>query len=569
MSQERIARQDGSIFAESSTDGFVARAFMRGAGHSADEVRRTPVIGICSSWSELNPCNGGLNEVVSAVKRGIRGAGGFALSFPTISLSEPFSRPSSMLLRNLMSMDVEEMIRSSPLDAVVVVGGCDKTVPAQLMGAISAGLPTLAITAGPRPVGVWKGKPLTIDDLWGMADERRCGRVSDDEWQALEGQLIAGFGTCNVMGTATTMSAIAEVLGFSLPGSSLHPSGSPARSEAAERTGARAVELAREGTPAAARVTLRSLENAVRVVCALGGSTNALVHLSAIAGRVGLSLDLTLVSEWVRTTPLLADVRPTGRFLLSDLDQAGGLPAVMRELADLLDLTLPAASGRPWHAEVPPRMAARAGSALHPAAEPARPGPGIAIVFGSLAPNGAVIKRAAATPGLLAHTGPAVVFDGVEDLNKRINDESLHIDENSVLVLRGVGPVGGPGMPEVGHLPIPTRLLSAGVTDMVRISDARMSGTAVGTVLLHVAPESAVGGPLSLVRDGDLIRLDVDGARLDLLIPEPELDRRRTELMERAVPRRGYARLYTQRVLQAPDGCDFDFLRHETLQQSS
>jgi dihydroxy-acid dehydratase len=569
VSQERIARQDGSVFSSPSIDGFIARAFMRGAGHSAEEIQRGPVVGVCSSWSELNPCNGGLDRVVAAVKSGVQRAGGYPLVFPTISLSEPFSRPSSMLLRNLMSMDVEEMIRSSPLDAVVVVGGCDKTVPAQLMGAVSADLPTLAITAGPRPVGEWNGEPLTIDDLWGLSDKRRCGLVSDTDWLRLEGSLNTGFGTCNVMGTATTMSAIAEVLGFALPGTSLHPSGSQERTAAAERTGERAVALAREGTTAATRISPAALENAVRVVCALGGSTNALIHLSAIAGRAGIELDLTHVGDWAATTPVLADVRPAGRFLLEDLEREGGVPAVIGALGDQYDLTVESASGKSWlHERVQPRPVVIRGALRQPD-DPAQGGAGIAVVFGSLAPHGAVIKRAAASRHLLTHSGPAVVFDGVDDLNARINDESLPIDENSVLVLRGVGPIGGPGMPEVGHLPIPTRLLNAGVTDMVRVSDARMSGTAVGTVVLHVSPESAADGPLRLVRDGDEIRLDVDAGTLDLVVPAAELHARAARLEPLRHSARGYAHLYSRSVLQAPQGCDFDFLRHERLHPSS
>lgn len=568
VSQERIAPQDGSVFSAPGTDGFIARAFMRGAGQAPADIRRRPVVGISSSWSELNPCNGGLDAVVAAVKRGVRRAGGFPLVFPTISLSEPFSRPSSMLLRNLMAMDVEEMIRASPLDAVILVGGCDKTVPAQLMGAVSADLPTLSITAGPRPVGTWKGQPLTIDDLWTLSDDRRCGRVSDAEWLELEGRLNTGFGTCNVMGTATTMAAVAEVLGFALPGTSLHPSGSRERAMAAERTGERAVELVREGTTAASRVTPRSLENAVRVVCALGGSTNALIHLSAIAGRVGIDLGLHQVGEWAATTPVLADVRPAGRFLLEDLERAGGVPAVVSLLAHALDLSVVSASGQPWAVECIPRDNISMEGVLRSPDAPPSAGAGIAVVFGSLAPDGAVIKRAAASPHLLTHTGRAVVFDGVDDLNDRINDESLPIDEHSVLVLRGAGPIGGPGMPEVGHLPIPTRLLDAGIKDMVRISDARMSGTAVGTVVLHVAPESAAGGPLRLVHDGDLIHLDVDAGRLDLLVSEAELQSRAARLAPRGEPVRGYAHLYARSVLQAPQGCDFDFLRHEDLRRS-
>jgi dihydroxy-acid dehydratase len=564
MSQEGTARRDGSQFSDESVDGFIARAFMRGGGRSAEAVRRRPVVGICSSWSELNPCNGGLRDVAAAVKRGVLAAGGFPLEFPTISISEPFSRPSSLLLRNLMSMDVEQMIRCSPLDAVVLLGGCDKTVPAQLMAAVSADIPTVAVTSGPRPVGRWKGAPLTIDDLWTMADERRRGALADADWARLEGCLNGGFGTCNVMGTATTMSAVAEVLGFAMPGSSLAPSGSAARLAVAETAGSRAVAAA-EGGGAAALVNKQSLENAFRVVCAIGGSTNAVIHLSAIAGRAGIRLDLEHFRAWAETTPILVDVRPAGRHLLADLDAEGGVPAVIRELAPLLDLTQPTSTGRTWGEAIVDLPELEGNGSLHRLDDPVRRGASIAVLQGSLAPEGAVVKRSAASDELLRHVGPAVCFDGVEDLNARINDPGLDIHAGSVLVLRGAGPRGGPGMPEVGHLPIPTRLLKEGVTDMVRISDARMSGTATGTVVLHVAPEAAAGGPLHLVRDGDLISLDVDGGRLDLLVPEDELQRRAPAAPSWFEPARGYDRLHYERVLQAPAGCDFDFLRHESL----
>jgi dihydroxy-acid dehydratase len=360
------------------------------------------------------------------------------------------------------------------------------------------------------------------------------------------------------------MSAVAEVLGFALPGSSLAPSGSAARLAAAEKAGTRAVAAA-GGGGAAAFVTRQSLENAFRVVCAIGGSTNAVLHLSAIAGRAGIQLDLEDFREWGRATPILVDVRPAGKHLLADLDAEGGIPAVVRELAPLLDLSLPTATGRTWADEIVDLPDLEGNGSLHRRDDPVRRGASIAVLSGSLAPEGAVVKRSAASDGLLKHVGPAVCFDGVEDLHARINDPALDIEAGSVLVLRGAGPRGGPGMPEVGHLPIPTRLLNAGVTDMVRVSDARMSGTATGTVVLHVAPEAAAGGPLQLVRDGDLISLDVDGGRLDLLVPADELQRRAPSATSWIEPARGYDRLHYERVLQAPHGCDFDFLRHESL----
>lgn len=561
MSQEKTGRGGGELFGEDSVDGFIHRAFLRGAGHSAAAVRRRPVIGICSSWSELNPCNAGLDVLAAAVRRGVTTAGGLPLVFPTISISEPYSRPSSLLLRNLMAMDVEQMIISSPIDAVVLLGGCDKTVPAQLMGAISAGKPALALTAGPRPVQRWRGDPLTTDDLWRMADDRRHGLLGDDDWTRLEGCLNGGIGTCNVMGTAITMAVVAEVLGFALPGTALLPASGAARQAAAEQIGAHIVDAARAGTSPAAFVTRESLENAFRVVCAVGGSTNVLIHLAAIAGRAGLDLTVEQLRAWSASTPVLADVRPSGRFLLADLEDAGGVPAIMRELRPLLRDGTRAADGRSW-AQVMMELPSYGGPALRGLADPIGTGGALAILTGTLAPDGAVIKRSAADPSLMRHTGRAVVFDGVADLRARIDDAGLGVDADSVLVLRGAGPKGGPGMPEVGHLPIPHRLLAAGVRDMVRVSDGRMSGTATGTVVLHVAPEAAVGGPLALVRDGDLIQLDVGAGILDLLVDAVELDRRQaTTIRPGNQPRRGYDRLHWDHVLAAPQGCDFDFLR--------
>jgi dihydroxy-acid dehydratase len=561
MSQEKTNRGGGELFGEDTTDGFIHRAFLRGAGHSAAAVRRRPVIGICSSWSELNPCNAGLDVLAAAVRRGVTAAGGLPFVFPTISISEPYSRPSSLLLRNLMAMDVEQMIISSPIDAVVLLGGCDKTVPAQLMGALSAGKPALALTAGPRPVQRWRGNPLAIDDLWQMADDRRRGLLGNDDWTRLEGCLNGGIGTCNVMGTAITMATVAEVLGFAMPGTALLPAGGAARQAAAEQTGTRVVDAARAGTSPAGFVTLASLENAFRVVCAVSGSTNALIHLAAIAGRAGLDLTVEQLRAWSASTPVITDVRPSGRFLLADLEDAGGVPAIMRELRPLLHDGTPAADGRSW-AQVMAELPSHSGPALRGLTDPVDSCGALAILTGTLAPDGAVIKRSAADPSLLRHTGRAVVFDGVADLRARIDDPGLGVDSDSVLVLRGAGPKGGPGMPEVGHLPIPDRLLAAGVRDMVRVSDARMSGTAIGTVVLHVAPEAAVGGPLALVRDGDLIQLDVNAGILDLLVDAVELDQRRAATTTPANrPRRGYDQLHWDHVLAAPQGCDFDFLR--------
>jgi dihydroxy-acid dehydratase len=594
MSQRDLVRGGGSLFADDGPDGLLHRAFLRGEGFSADEVRRRPIIGICTSFSELNPCNAGLPALAAAVKRGIASRGGLGLEFPTISLSEPFSRPTSMYLRNLMSMDVEEMISSSPIDGVVLLAGCDKTVPAQLMGALSADKPAVMVTAGPRPTSCWRDEPMTIDDVWPLIDDRRIGRLGDDEWQKLEGELNVGVGTCNVLGTATTMASIAEILGFAVPGAALLPANSSAQKALAERAGELIVDVVARDARPSALVTLASLENAFRVVCALGGSTNAVIHLVALAGRAGLTLSLDTLRTWGASTPLLADVRPSGRQLLADLERAGGVPALVRELAPLLDTSRPTVTGASWAAELesraaepPRRPGARnlgatgpaptvdiaAPAALRTLADPVAPaGGGLALLTGTLAPGGAVLKTSAASVALRRHRGRAVVFDGVADVNARIDDPALEADASSILILRGVGVRGAMGMPEVGHIPIPAKLARAGVSDMMRITDARMSGTATGTVIVHVTPEAAVGGPLAFVRDGDLIEVDVDAGRVDLLVEPDVLAARRAAVTEAPGseaagrfaadrPTRGFAWLHDQHVLQPDQGCDFDFLR--------
>ena len=551
------SKTGGFQFDGDGLEGLIHRMFMRGAGLSSDAVRRRPVIGICNSWSELNPCNLGLRELAEHVKRGVEAAGGLPLEFPTISLAEPYLKPSTLLLRNLMAMDVEQMIAGSPIDAVVLLNGCDKTVPAQLMGALSADKPALSLAAGPRPV-VRRGERLvTIDELWRVGDERRRGTVDDAAWLDVEETLNSGVGTCNVMGTAATMAILAEVLGFSLPGTALLPANSAARATAAEETGRRAVALAQAATVPSALVTLESLENAFRVVCAVGGSSNAVIHLEALAGRIGERLGLERLARWSDETPLLADVRPSGPYLLDDLDAAGGVPAVMAELASLLHLEALAGTGETW-AEITGRVQHRPSRALRPFHDPKETRGGLAILQGSLAPDGAVFKRSAAS--LRRRRGRAIVFDGVDDLHARIDDPSLAVDAESVLVLRNVGPVGGSGMPEVFEFPIPERLRAAGVNDLLRISDGRMSGTSAGAVVLHVAPEAAVGGPLALVRDGDVIELDVGAGRLDLLVSAEELARRARSLVVAQPPTRGFERLHHLHVLQAHEGCDLDFL---------
>jgi dihydroxy-acid dehydratase len=543
--------------------GFAARAFLRSEGFSASQVRQRPVIGICTSWSELNPCNTPLRGLSEAVKRGVLDAGGFPVEFPTISLSEALVHPTTMLLRNLMAMDVEEMISASPIDGVVLLNGCDKTVAAQLMGALSADRPAVLLGSGYRALGNWRGETLTIDDSWRLADEHRVGAITDGDWEELEGCLNPGPGVCNVLGTAVTLAMIAEALGFALPGSALLPADGAERVSLAEATGRQAVATVLDKRRPSDLVTREALHDAWRLVCAVGGSTNAIIHLQALAGRVGIETTWDEFQDIARSTPTLARVKPNGPFDLSDLHAEGGVPAVVRELSDLWHSDRPTADGRTWSATIGSLVAAPA-RALAPRHDPVAPSGGVSLLRGTLAPGGAVIKRSAGSPQLLMHTGPAIVFDGLDDFRARAHDSQLAVTADSVLVLRNVGPVGGLGMPEV-TISIPDKLYRAGVRDMVRISDGRMSGTARGTVILHVAPEAAVGGPLGLVRDGDLIAVDVESGRLDLLVEEDELATRRhalaTERRGQATPLRGYRRMYATHVTQADRGCDFDFLR--------
>lgn len=560
MSQRNLERSGGDNFADPGQDGLLHRAFLRATGLTADEVRRRPVVGIATSASDLNPCNLGTAALVERVKDGVRAAGGLPLAFPTISISEPFTRPTSLYLRNLLSMDVEEMVSSSPIDGVVLIGGCDKTIPAQLMGAISAGKPTALLTAGPRRPTVFEGEQdFTIDDVWPACEARRIGRMSDEQWMRLEGSAVGGVGTCNVLGTAITMAAIGEALGFSLPGSTLAPATGLERQEIAYRTGQAIVDSVRAGRVPDQLVTMHSLENAVRIVCALGGSTNSVIHLEAIAGRAGHRIGYHRFDEWLSSTPYVTDVRPSGRFSLADLQAAGGVPAVAASIRTLLHPDALSATGATWGSVLD-----GSSFAAHPAivADPpiAERG-GLVMLRGNLAPLGAILKVAGAhDERLRRHTGRAVVFDGLADLNSRIDDPELAVDEDCVLVLRGMGVRGAPGMPEVGHIPIPAKLARAGVSDMLRISDARMSGTSTGTVVLHVAPEAAAGGPLGLIRDGDEIRIDADAGTIDVLLSEQALATRGVA-HEADIPPRGYEWLHRRHALGPDLGCDFDFLR--------
>ncbi len=542
---------------------YMRRAFVKSMGYSADELTR-PVIGIAATASQFNPCHRHFPELIEAVRRGVTAAGGLALTFPTISLHESTLAPNSMKFRNLMAMDTEEMIRAQPMDAVVLMGGCDKTVPAQLMAAASAGKPAIQLIGGPQMTSRYRDDRVgACTDCRKFWVKFRAGEIGKAEIEAVEGRLVTTAGTCAVMGTASTMAAIAESLGMTLPGTAAIPAVHADRLRAAEASGVEAVRLVRAGLTPDKIITQKSVENAARVLLALGGSTNGVIHLAAIAGRLGIPLDLNRFNELSDTTPVLAAVKPVGtEFYMEDFFAAGGVGAVLRELKPLLHLDCMTVTGQ----TLGERLAAEEGAyvdrrVIRSAEEPLEPQGGLVALFGSLAPDGAIIKRSAATPALFEVESRAVVFTSLEDMARRIDDPELDVRADDILVLQNAGPRSAYGMPEAGFLPIPKKLLAQGVKDMVRISDARMSGTAYGTIVLHVAPEAAAGGPLGLVRDGDRIRLSVKERRLDLLVSEEELARRRAV---RAAPVdtavRGYDKLFRETVLQAPQGCDFDFL---------
>jgi dihydroxy-acid dehydratase len=540
---------------------FLRRGFLKAAGYT-DEALDRPVVGILSTASDFNPCHGNAPVLSERIARGVRLAGGLPFVFPTISLHEAFSFPTSMLLRNLMAMDAEEMIAALPLDAVVLIGGCDKTIPAELMGAVSADMPAILLSVGPMLAGRHEGGRLgACTDCRRLWAAYRAGGLSESDLDRAHDNLMPSAGTCMVMGTALTMACLAETLGFMLPGAATAPSVSAERMRLAEATGERAVAMARAGGPRPREILSRAaLRNASVVLQAISGSTNALIHLAAIAGRAGLTYDLAELDRVGRETPVLVNLKPAGEHFAEDFHAAGGVPALWRRLKDQLDFSARTVSGETL-GEIAARWPAYVGDeVIRPVERPVVANEAIAILAGSLAPHGAAIKLAAATKALTTHQGPALVFDSLDDLGARIDDPDLPVTPDTCLVLRNAGPIGAPGMPEAGALPIPKKLGSRGVKDMVRISDARMSGTAFGTVVLHVAPEAAAGGPLALVRDGDMIRLDAAARRLDLLVDESELARRRAKWLPPAKPARGYTRLYVEHVTQAGLGCDLDFL---------
>ncbi|MBB4689376.1 L-arabinonate dehydratase [Amycolatopsis jiangsuensis] len=540
---------------------FSHRARARQLGYEPEEHLGKPVIAILNTWSDINPCHMHLRERAEQVKRGVWQAGGFPLEFPVATLSETFQKPTPMLYRNLLAMETEELLRSYPVDGAVLMGGCDKTTPALLMGAASAGLPSIFVPAGPMLRGHWRDEVLgSGTDMWKYWDERRAGTIGDQELSELERGLARSPGHCMTMGTASTMTSAAEVLGLTLPGAASIPAVDSAHHRMAAASGSRIVGMVWEDLTIAKILDERAYADAVTTVLALGGSTNAVIHLIAMAGRSGVALSLADFDAIARRTPVLANIRPGGDWLMEDFYYAGGLPGLLSRLADLLHPDRITVTGAPL-------ADALAGARVHnddvirPRDNPVAAEAGVAVLRGNLAPAGAVIKHIAAEPGLLTHTGPAVVFDDYRDLKKRIDDPELGITADSVLVLRGSGPLGGPGMPEYGMLPIPRHLLAQGVRDMVRISDARMSGTSYGACVLHVAPESHVGGPLALVRDGDLVTLDVPGRTLRLEVDDTELANRRAAWI--APPARfgrGYGALYSEHITQADEGCDFDFL---------
>ncbi|HLI11832.1 MAG TPA: L-arabinonate dehydratase [Alphaproteobacteria bacterium] len=552
-SQEWFGRKD--------RDGLVHRSWMKNQGYPHDQFDGRPVIGICNTWSELTPCNGHFRLLAEHVKKGVLEMGGFPLEFPVMSLGETLMRPTTMLFRNLCSMDVEESIRANPLDGVVLLMGCDKTTPALLMGAASCDLPTIAVSGGPMLNGYFRGERIgSGTHVWKFTEMLKTGEMTEADMVEAEACMSRSVGHCMTMGTASTMASMVEALGIGLPTNAAIPAADSRRNLLARLAGRRIVEMVREDLRISKILTKKAFENAIRVNGAIGGSTNAVVHLIAIAGRLGVDLTLDDWDRLGREVPCLVNLMPSGTFLMEDFYYAGGLPAVMKEIGELLHRDALTANGRKlwenvkdatvWNREV-----------IFTMKEPFKPEGGIAVLRGNLAPNGAVLKPSAATPSLMQHRGRAVVFEDIDHYHARIDDPKLEVDESSVLVLKNCGPKGYPGFPEVGNFALPKKVLKKGVTDMVRISDARMSGTAYGTVVLHTAPEAAAGGPLALVREGDPISLDVPARRLSLEVPEAELVRRR-QAWKSAAPSydRGYYKLYIDHVLGADRGADLDFL---------
>ena len=560
MSRRTSLEQGLTNYGDPDFSAYLRRSFAKSMGYSSEMLRR-PIVGLATATSGFNNCHRLTPDLVEAVKRGVLRAGGLPLEFPTISLGEVFLAPTSLMFRNLMAMDVEEMIRAQPMSAVVLIGGCDKTLPAQLMGAISAGVPAIQLVVGPMMTGRYRGERLgACTDCRRFWARYRAGEVTGPDIATIEDNLAVTAGTCAVMGTASTMACLSETLGMSFPGGAAIPAVHADRLRVAEATGVEAVRLAATGTSPERIVTRESIENAIRMLLAIGGSTNGVIHLAAIAGRLGLSLDLRYLNALSESTPVLVSLKPTGQHYMEDFHAAGGVGAVLRELRPLLHLACRSVTGESLgeRLQQPQHFVDRA--VIRSMDEPFHAAGGLLALFGNIAPNGAILKCGAADERLFEHAGRAVVFQNLEDLARRIDDPALDVLPEDVLVLQNAGPIAA-GMPEAGYLPIPAKLARAGVKDMVRISDARMSGTAFGMVILHASPECAIGGPLGLVRSGDRIRVSVNERRVEVLLSDRELESRRPERLPRQLPARGYARLYEQSVLGAEFGCDFDFLR--------
>ncbi|MEC5406208.1 IlvD/Edd family dehydratase [Paraburkholderia sp. MPAMCS5] len=548
---------------------FLRKAFIKGAGYT-DQALDRPVIGIVNTGSGFNACHGNMPQLVEAVKRGVMLAGGLPVDFPTISIHESFASPTSMYLRNLMSMDTEEMIRAQPMDAVVLIGGCDKTVPAQLMGAASAGIPAIQLVTGAMLTGSHRGERVgACTDCRRYWAKFRASEIDEEEVSDVNNQLVASVGTCSVMGTASTMACIAEALGMTVPGGATPPAVTADRIRVAEQTGTVAVKMAVERLTIDRILTPKAFENAMRVLLAIGGSTNAIVHLAAVAGRLGHKIDLDALDRMGKETPVLLDLKPTGQHYMEDFHKAGGVATLLRELKPLLNLDTMTVTGRTLGEEIEASGSGFKQDVVRPFADPIYPQGGLAVLRGNLAPGGAIIKQSAADPKLMEHEGRAVVFENIEDLVARIDDDALDVTADDVLVLKNIGPLGA-SMPEAGYIPIPRKLARAGVKDMVRISDGRMSGTAFGTIVLHVTPEAALGGTLAHVRNGDRIRLSVARREIALLVSDEELEKRAAaNPVARPKASRGYRKLFLQAVTQADEGVDFDFLQAEILQNDS
>lgn len=540
------------------------RVVMRSVGHEVPADNTKPIIGIADSSSDLNPCNLPLRALVEDVKAGILEAGGIPVAFPVISLGEDLMKASAMLYRNLLSIEIEENLRSYPLDGIVLLANCDKSVPGALMGALSADLPTIMVTAGARPAPFFKGKKVgTGTDLWRALDDWRAGRMSDEEWREFEECLSCGLGSCNTMGTASSVALMTEMLGFMLPGSATIPANTNERRDAARASGRRIVEMVGENLIPSAIAKPESFRNAIRLLHAIGGSTNAIIHLFACAGRIGGEITVEDINSLGSGIPVLADVEPSGKFLIQDFHKAGGLPQLLKRIETLMELEALAVTGKPWRDEISSEIIAN--EAMRDNDNPLRQDGAFALLKGNIAPNGTLLKVSAASPELFTHTGPAFIFEGYAEMREKLEDPNLPVTKDSVLILRGCGAVGVPGMPEWGMIPIPRKLAAEGVKDMIRITDARMSGTSFGVCLLHVSPEAAVGGPLALIENGDIIEIDVDKRSVNVRLSEAELEARRAKWKGfQSEHLRGWPLLYQQHVLQPDQGCDLDFLQAPT-----